>query len=199
MRREPAPGFGRAPRSPRRPRPDLPGPADPLHRSGRRASSSRCVAPEQCRREGDVQRLKSGRTEGSTAAPVDHPSPGCQRPLRPMSGGAQTSGGEPDIVTPMTAIRRTKATSRAHARSSIYKAHTITTQWNELALIPGQHARRFDASFTVTPSGERAAASWQQFPATIFDTARNAAAYALTLAKRSIDRLPLRILGVDSG
>ena len=99
----------------------------------------------------------------------------------------------------MTTIRRTKAAFPAHAHSSIYKAHTITTRWNELALIPGQYARRFDASFTVTPSGEMAAASSEQFPAAIFDTARNAAAYALTLAKRSIDLLPLRLLGADRG
>ena len=108
-----------------------------------------------------------------------------------MFGGAQTTLGRRDILIPMPTIRRTKAALVTHTHSSIYKAHTITTRWNELALVPGEYARRFDASFTVTPSGEPAAASWGQFPSAIFDTARNAVRYALTLAKRSVDRLPL--------
>jgi hypothetical protein len=73
-----------------------------------------------------------------------------------------------------------------NSKRSSYKGYCITTRWVELGPLAERKPQRFNASYTVNPSGA-AQVSWQQFPKAVFDTGRGASDNALSAAKKAID------------
>ena len=80
-----------------------------------------------------------------------------------------------------------------HVRRLHYKGYCIVIRPSELRPIVGIAGRRFRANFAFSAVGTGESAVRNLIPL-LFDTARNAALYALQMAKSAIDA-PLAVVG----